>query len=103
MTVAAENLQTYIDAQQDVDALTYGLRSIKTCGRVSTCTGPHAGQLVRAAQTAARVLGRVIVPSDDPTVTPWLIREALKLAKDDLKLAKSERGGRKQERLALAA
>lgn len=100
---AQKTIQRTIDAQQEYDAIVYGLRSIKVCGSVY-CTGPHAAQLVRAAQAARRVLGRVIVPSTDPTVTPWLLAEAKKLAAEDLKAAKAakkEFGGIRQLRLAL--
>lgn len=98
---AAQLLQERIDAQQSLDAIEYGLRSIEACDGWLYCTGIHAGQLVRACYEAGRVLGR-----DGAVVLDNGCARLLRLARDQararLKAAKVDCGGVRQLRLALA-
>lgn len=58
-------LQSQIEAQQQLDAIEYGLRSMKVCGGWNRCVGIHAGQLARARHEAAKVLGRYVAAEGD--------------------------------------
>lgn len=102
-------LQARIDAQQDYDAVVYGLRSISTCGSSHSCVGVHAGQLHRAAWAAARALDREansILYAGGGHSTGFLLKQAKDVLAERLKAAKAELkavGGVRQLRLALAA
>jgi hypothetical protein len=86
-------LQLRIDAQQLLDSIEYGLRSIRACGGERYCTGIHAGQLA-AAKAAAASIGCAEL-RDAKAEAAGL----LKAAKADLKAI----GGVRQLRLALEA
>lgn len=104
---AARWLQHRIEAQQLLDDIDYGLRSIKACGSALHCTGLHAGQLSRACDAAALFLdstGESIYYAQD---TALRLREAKAIARETLAETKAiireEIGTVRQLRLAIAA
>lgn len=106
---ARATLQEYIDAQESHAAIVYGLRSIKTCGGVWHCVGPHAGQLERAKQAAARELGVEVGVGYMDNYREYQLTEQLRAAKvaaaARVKSAREGRkafGGVRQLRLAIA-
>lgn len=106
MTAAATQaaIQAAIAAQQSLDTIEYGLRSVKVCGGAYRCTGPHAGQLSAACAEAGAVLGQAGAVQLD-NGTEFLLRRAKAEARLTLDAAKAERkaiGGIRQQRLALA-
>lgn len=107
---AARWLQHRIEAQQLLDDIEYGLRSIKVCGSALHCTGVHAGQLDRACEAAALFLDRepsAIRHSQGGHGTRERLLEAKKIAAETLKETKAvireEIGTATQLRLAIAA
>lgn len=108
--MAAQEIQRVIDAQQDLDALTYGLRSLDQYRPITaaSCAGAHYGQAERAAIIATRLLERIegAEVERDLSSAAWWIRMAKKKAQENLREAKAARkalGGLRQQRLALAA
>lgn len=98
---ATQTMQSWIDAQQDLDAIEYGLRSIKTCGS-AWATGPHAGQIARAESAAEKILGKSM-SKYHPGYT-WDLQQAkrkARLSRDEARAGKKALGGIRQLRLAL--
>lgn len=100
-------MQDRIDAQQALDAIEYGLRSIKACGSPATCTGPHAGQLAEARRIAESY-GLTISGQNDPWsgATAASLRTAkaeLKALLADITAELKALGGIRQLRMTFAA
>lgn len=110
---AATWLQHRIEAQQLLDDIEYGLRSIKACSGSRYCTGVHAAQLDRASSAAALFLDleaeTVRFAGNDfhRDATAERLREAKTIARETLaetKLAMKQFGwtGARQLRLGIA-
>lgn len=102
---AADAIQRRIEAQQQLDTIEYGLRSIKTCGSEysARCYEAHACQLAEACKAGAQVLGREAIHADGSSATYWL-KVAKRKAYEELVAAKAavkEFGNVRQLRLAL--
>ena len=105
---AQQAIQARIDAQQILDTIEYGLRSIRACGGAMYCTGVHAGQLERARQEAAGIgyTVRYLNGAADAGMIAVELREAKAAARELLAECKADVkaiGTVRQLRLALAA
>jgi hypothetical protein len=103
MGTAATTVQEWIEARETVEALEYGIRSIKVCRSPYGASACHVAQITAACQAATRVLGR-FVAKDAGTLR--LLREAKREASEQLKAAAAEKqaiGSARQLKLALAA
>lgn len=103
MSTAATAVQEWIDAQQTLNAIEYGIRSIAVSRNPYGASGIHAAQIVRGCQAATRVLGR-FVAQDASTL--YFLKQARKQQRDAVKAAAEDRkafGTARQQRLALAA
>lgn len=102
-TGTTATIQARIDAQQTLDAIEYGIRSIKVCKSAWGSSPAHCAQITAGCQAATRLLGR-FVTQDNGTLRTLLA--AKKSASEALKAAKAEQaqiGNARQIRLALAA
>lgn len=90
----ATTIQATITAQQQLDDIEYGLRSIKACRGIFFCTGIHGGQVAKAAAAAAQVLGveyAEVRYSQGEHGCPAKLREAKKIAQGELANAKARK------------
>lgn len=102
-TVAQSAIQSRIDAQQTLDAIEYGIRSVELCGHAYGCSVCHTAQIVAGCQAATRVLGR-LVAQDNGTLR--LLKAARKQQREVVKaIAADVRaiGTARQIRMAMAA
>ena len=107
--MAQATLQAYIDAQERVDTLNYGLRALKARSYTWTEGTPLAERAAYEQPIFTRQVFAAIEAAGAPcwdNSAEWRIRQALRVAREELKAAKAELkaiGGKRQLRLALAA
>lgn len=102
-TEATATVQARIDAQQDYDAIEYGIRSIKVSRNAFGASATHSAQIIAGCQAATRATG-AFVAQDYGTLRA--LRAAKKAAGEHLLAARDAEkaiGSRRQIMLALAA